>query len=107
MTGYRKTKRLAGQTDVWQQLDEIAAEQRATEGGGVAGVVTVPDPRYPNAESTGMVYRWGNNVRRDQLKGRRCVVLARGTMSTILVQFLDTGEKVTTSRRAVKRATLP
>ena len=31
MTGYRKTKRLAGQTDVWQQLDEIAAEQRATE----------------------------------------------------------------------------
>ena len=52
-----------------------------------------------------MVYAWGNNERRAQLQGRECVVLARGRMNTILVQFLDTGEKVTTSRFAVKRAT--
>jgi hypothetical protein len=51
-----------------------------------------------------MVYVWSNNPRRAQLVGRRCVVLARGRMNTILVQFLDNGERVTTSRYAVKRA---
>jgi hypothetical protein len=50
-----------------------------------------------------MVYIWGNNPRRAELKGRRCVVLARGAMGSVLVQFLDTGEKVVTSRRAVRR----
>lgn len=46
-------------------------------------------------------YRWGNNERRAELKGRRCVIEARGKMGTILVRFLDTGERVTTSYRAV------
>ena len=64
----------------------------------------IPDPCFPNAEPAVMVFVWGNNSRRAELKGRRCVVLARGTMNTILVQFLDTGEKVTTSRRAVRKA---
>ena len=50
------------------------------------------------------VYAWGNNARRAQLKGRRCVVEARGRMGTVLVRFLDTGERVTTSRRALKLA---
>lgn len=50
------------------------------------------------------VYAWGNKARRAQLKGRRCVVEARGRMGTVLVRFLDTGERVTTSRRAVKLA---
>jgi hypothetical protein len=50
------------------------------------------------------VYAWGNNARRAQLKGRRCVVEARGCMGTVLVRFLDTGERVTTSRRALKVA---
>ena len=48
------------------------------------------------------VYAWGNNPRRAELKGRRCVVEARGRMGTVLVRFLDTGERVTTSYRALR-----
>jgi hypothetical protein len=48
------------------------------------------------------VYRWGDNERRRELKGRECVVEARGTMNTVLVRFLDTGERVTTSRWAIQ-----
>lgn len=49
------------------------------------------------------VYVWGNNERRAELRGRECVVEARGSMRTILVRFLDNGERVTTSARAVRR----
>lgn len=49
-------------------------------------------------------YAWGNNPRRAQLKGRPCELLAVGKMGTVLVRFLDTGEKITTSRRALRRA---
>jgi hypothetical protein len=48
-------------------------------------------------------YAWGNNSRRAELKGRLCVIEARGAMATVLVRFLDNGERVTTSRRAVRR----
>lgn len=48
-------------------------------------------------------YRWGNNPRRAELKGRACVLEASGRMGTVLVRFLDTGERVTTSRRALRR----
>lgn len=51
------------------------------------------------------VYAWGNNPRRAELKGRRCVVEARGSMRSVLVRFLDNGERVVTSARAVRRAT--
>lgn len=47
-------------------------------------------------------YCWGNNERRAQLKGRRCVIEAHGRMNTVLVRFLDNGEKVTTSHRALR-----
>lgn len=50
------------------------------------------------------VYSWGNNSRRAELKGRRCVIVAEGTKRTVLVRFLDNGEKVTTSRRALRKA---
>jgi hypothetical protein len=50
------------------------------------------------------VYAWGNNARRATLNGRRCVVEARGAMGTVLVRFLDTGERVTTSSRALRVA---
>jgi hypothetical protein len=49
------------------------------------------------------VYRWGNNPRRRELKGRRCRAVARGRMNTVLVEFVDTGERVTTSSRALQR----
>src|SRR5215475_1197114 len=48
-------------------------------------------------------YTWGNNARRAELKGRACVIEARGRMNTVLVRFLDSGERVTTSRRALAR----
>ena len=53
---------------------------------------------------TAYVYVWGNNERRAGLKGRRCVIEARGAMGTVLVRFLDTGERVTTSARALRAA---
>lgn len=48
------------------------------------------------------VYVWGNNERREKLKGRHCKVLVEGNMRSILVEFLDTGEKVLTDRYAVR-----
>lgn len=51
-----------------------------------------------------MRYAWGNNPRRAELKDRPCVVEATGRMNTVLVRFLDTGERVTTSRRALRAA---
>jgi hypothetical protein len=48
------------------------------------------------------VYAWESNDRRAKLKGRRFVVEARGRMNTMLIRFLDTGERVTTSRRALR-----
>ena len=50
------------------------------------------------------VYAWGNNPRRAQLHGRRYVIETTGRMGTALVRFLDTGERVTTSRRALRHA---
>jgi hypothetical protein len=50
------------------------------------------------------VYRWRNNPRRAELYGRVCVVEARGRMNTILLRFIDTGERVTTSGNAIRRA---
>jgi hypothetical protein len=50
-------------------------------------------------------YAWGNNERRAELKGRRCVVEARGRLNTVLIRFLDTNERVTTSRHALRPAT--
>lgn len=64
-----------------------------TNGGGSSAG---PRPTY--------VYAWGNNARRAELKGRRCVIEVRGgSMRTVLVRFLDTGERVTTSVRALRR----
>lgn len=48
------------------------------------------------------VFRWGNNLVRAMFFGRRCRVVARGKMNTILVEFED-GRRVVTSRNAVRR----
>jgi hypothetical protein len=58
--------------------------------------------RVTPTERRAFIYAWGNNPRRARLKGGRCVVLARGAMGSVLVCFLDTGEKVITSRRALR-----
>jgi len=53
------------------------------------------------------IYSWGNNERRAELKGRLCVIEATGAMNTVLVRFLDTGERVTTSLNALRLAPSP
>lgn len=82
-------------------LVAIAAMGRRTGGGlvtliflGVEGPVIV--------EGMTHTYAWGNNHRRAALKGRRCRILASGTMGTVLIEFAN-GERVTTSRRALRR----
>jgi len=47
-------------------------------------------------------YAWKNNPRRRELYGRRCRVLVRGSLGTVLVEF-ENGERVTTSGRALRR----
>lgn len=47
-------------------------------------------------------YVWYWRKRLGERKGRRCRVLARGTMNSILVEFQD-GFRVITSRYAVRR----
>jgi hypothetical protein len=49
------------------------------------------------------VFAWRNNPRRAALHGRRCRILASGSLGTVLVEF-ENGERVTTSRRALRRA---
>lgn len=50
-------------------------------------------------------YAWANNEVRADLKGRRCVIEATGAMGTCLIRFLDSGKRISTSRRALRRET--
>lgn len=50
-----------------------------------------------------MTYRWGNNPRRAELVGRPCEVVCRGSKGSALIRFLDTGELVVSSWRAVAK----
>ncbi len=47
-----------------------------------------------------LTFRWGNNPRRAQLKGRACRIEARGAKGSVLLHFKDTGERVVSSWRA-------
>lgn len=48
-------------------------------------------------------YAWGNNEKRASMKGRRCVVIAYGSLNSCLVEFLDNGEKTLTSTFALRK----
>jgi hypothetical protein len=49
------------------------------------------------------VYRWRNNERRRDLHGHRCRIVAKGsTLNACLVEF-ESGEKVITSWRALRK----
>ena len=50
----------------------------------------------------GLCLRMGQQRAPARLKGRRCMIEARGSLGTVLVRFLDTGERVTTSSRALR-----
>jgi len=49
------------------------------------------------------VFSWGNNPKRKELKGRRCVVLAAGAKNSRLIEF-ENGQKEIVSRRALREA---
>ncbi len=48
-------------------------------------------------------YFWANNPKRAKLKGRECRILATGRKNTVMIQFTDNGECVTTSFRALRK----
>ncbi len=47
-------------------------------------------------------YAWRNNEKRTTLFKRPCRVLARGTMSSVLIEF-ENGNREVVSRRALRR----
>jgi hypothetical protein len=51
------------------------------------------------------VYTWGNNSKRVTLRGRQCVVVARGAMNSAVIEFVDNGQRECVSRNALRRAT--
>ncbi len=48
-------------------------------------------------------YKWGNNPKRLEMKGRRCVLLKSLKMSSVIIQFTDNGQMEVTSSRALRR----
>jgi hypothetical protein len=47
-----------------------------------------------------MIYRWGNNEKRAAMKGRECIVIARGRMNSVIIEFTDNGQREVVSRRS-------
>lgn len=47
-----------------------------------------------------MKFRWGNNSKRRTLKGRECIIIKRGKMNSILIEF-ENGQREIVSRRSV------
>ena len=48
-------------------------------------------------------YVWGNNPKRAKLKGRICRKMCAGSMNSVLIEFMDNGELVNTSIRALRK----
>lgn len=48
------------------------------------------------------VYTWGNNAKRETLKGRPCLIVAQGTMRSVMVEFED-GQREIVSFRALRK----
>ena len=48
-------------------------------------------------------YHWGNNPVRAWWKGRIVRLVASGARNTVMVEDVETGEQMTTSRRALRR----
>lgn len=51
-------------------------------------------------------YVWGNNEKRLTLRGRECVVLARGKMNSIMIEFTDNGQREIVSRNSIRKTKL-
>ena len=46
---------------------------------------------------------WKNNPKRRTLYGKTCVLIARMTMNSVLVEFVDTGEQEVVSRYSIRK----
>lgn len=49
-------------------------------------------------------YHFANNEKRATMKGRICRVIARGTMNSAEIEFLDNGQREIVSRNALRKA---
>jgi hypothetical protein len=49
------------------------------------------------------VYTWGNNPKRETMKGRHCRVIAHGRKNSYLIEF-ENGQREIVSRYAVRLA---
>ncbi len=50
------------------------------------------------------LFNWANNSKRATMKGRECIVLARGKMNSILIEFCDNKQKEIVSRNSVVKS---
>ena len=48
-------------------------------------------------------YAWANNPKRAAMKGRTCELLARGSLNSALIRFVDNGQIEVVSRNALRR----
>jgi len=48
-------------------------------------------------------YVWGNNTKRQTLKGRTCRVLARLKKNSVVIKFTDNGQIEVVSRNALRK----
>lgn len=49
------------------------------------------------------IFNWGNNEKRKTLKGRRCIVIKKGKMNSVLIEFLENGQREVVSRNAIRK----
>lgn len=49
------------------------------------------------------VYAWGNNPRREEMRGRVCRVVCRGRLNSCLVEFVDNRQREVISRHALRK----
>ena len=48
-------------------------------------------------------FAWGNNEKRVTMKDRVCRVLSRGKKNSIMIEFLDTGQREIVSRNSIRK----
>jgi hypothetical protein len=48
-------------------------------------------------------YAWKNNGKRKTMFNRNCKIIAQGTMNSIMIEFLDNGQREIVSRRSIRK----
>ena len=49
------------------------------------------------------VYIWKNNPKRETMRGRQCKILVSGKMNSVLIEFIDNGQKEIVSRNSLRK----